>query len=55
MVVKMKQNNRDLFRIISMILVAASLYCAFGTLRDGGDVRFWISLCIVSLLSLIHI
>lgn len=55
MVVKMKQNNRDLFRIISMILVAASLYCAFGTLRDGGDVRFWISLCIVSLIGIAYL
>lgn len=55
MVVKMKGYNRELFRIISMILVAASLYCAFGTLRDGGDMRFWISLCIVSLIGVAYL
>ena len=38
-----------------MLLVAASLYCAFGTLRDGGDIRFWISLCIISLIGIAYL
>lgn len=37
-----------------MLLVAASLYCAFGTLR-GGEVRFWISLCVTSLIGIAYL
>lgn len=47
----MAGNSRTLFKIVSMLLVAASLYSAFGTLSSG-EVRFWISLCVTSLMSI---
>lgn len=47
----MKGSSRNLFMLVSMLLVASSLYCAFGTL-SGGEVRFWISLCITSLIGI---
>lgn len=51
----MAGKNRNLFKLVSMLLVAASLYCAFGTLHDGGDIRFWISLCIISLIGIAYL
>lgn len=47
----MAGNSRNLFKLVSMLLVAASLYSAFGSLK-GGEVRFWISLCITSLIGI---
>lgn len=47
----MTGSSRNLFKLVSMLLVASSLYCAFGTL-SGGEVRFWISLCITSLIGI---
>lgn len=47
----MTGNSRNLFKLVSMLLVAASLYSAFGSLK-GGEVRFWISLCITSLIGI---
>lgn len=50
----MTGNSRNLFKWVSMLLVASSLYCAFGSLR-GGEVRFWISLCITSLIGIAYL
>lgn len=50
----MTGKNRNLFKLVSMLLVASSLYCAFGTLR-GGEVRFWISLCVTSLIGIAYL
>lgn len=50
----MTGSSRNLFKLVSMLLVAASLYCAFGALR-GGEVRFWISLCITSLIGIAYL
>ena len=45
------KDSRNLFKLVSMLLVASSIYCTFGTL-SGGEVRFWISLCITSLIGI---
>ncbi|MBQ5332800.1 MAG: hypothetical protein J6K92_06035, partial [Oscillospiraceae bacterium] len=50
----MAGNSRNLFKPVSMLLVAASLYSAFGILR-GGEVRFWISLCVTSLIGIAYL
>ncbi|MCI7766692.1 MAG: DHH family phosphoesterase [Oscillospiraceae bacterium] len=50
----MAGNSRNLFKLVSMLLVAASLYSAFGSLR-GGEVRFWISLCVTSLIGIAYL
>ncbi|MGN1107331.1 MAG: hypothetical protein ACI4RH_11810, partial [Huintestinicola sp.] len=47
----MTGKSSNLFKLVSMLLVASSLYCAFGTLK-GGEIRFWISLCITSLIGI---
>lgn len=51
----MTGRSRNLFKLVSMLLVAASLYCAFGTLRDGEEMRFWISLCVTSLIGIAYL
>ena len=50
----MTGKSRNLFKLVSMLLVASSLYCAFGIL-GGGEVRFWISLCITSLIGIAYL
>jgi c-di-AMP phosphodiesterase-like protein len=50
----MTGRGRNLFKLVSMLLVAVSLYCAFGTLKSG-ELRFWISLCITSLIGISYL
>ena len=50
---KMADKNRSLFRLVSMLLVAAALYCAFSAVGSG--LRFWVSLGIVSLIGIAYL